>query len=93
MVERIFASLTPLVRSGMRIADLYCGAGTFALFFASRGATVFGIEENGAAVSEARANAEDFGEDFGAGELVAQISAHFTGNWRTEISNARAGDA
>ena len=57
MVERIFAFTKPLVKVGMRLADFYCGAGTFALFFASCGATVLGIEENGAAVNEARANA------------------------------------
>ena len=41
-----------------RIVDLYCGAGTFSIFFASRGSQVVGIEENASAVREARADAE-----------------------------------
>ena len=57
MVERIFESLQPEVRTAMRVVDLYCGAGTFALFFAKRGCEVLGIEENARAVAEARANA------------------------------------
>ena len=40
---------------------------------------------------EARANAKNVGESFGAGELVAQICAHFAGNCRTKISNATGG--
>jgi 23S rRNA (uracil1939-C5)-methyltransferase len=36
---------------------LYCGAGTFAIYFAARGARVVGVEENPAAVREARENA------------------------------------
>ena len=61
--SEIFALLRPLVRPGSAIVDLYCGAGTFALFFAARGATVVGIEENPYAVREARANAELNGVD------------------------------
>jgi 23S rRNA (uracil1939-C5)-methyltransferase len=59
MVGKIFrfmeAGLRPKVR---KVVDLYCGAGTFAIFFASRGAQVVGIEENPAAVREANLNAE-----------------------------------
>jgi 23S rRNA (uracil1939-C5)-methyltransferase len=40
------------------VVDLYCGAGTFSLFFAKHGARVIGIEENPHAVREARANAK-----------------------------------
>src|SRR6185437_16136784 len=40
---------------------------------------------------EARANAEHVGESFGAGELLAQISAHFTGNCGMKIPNAAGG--
>jgi len=58
IVGRIFEFLAPGVREHARIVDLYCGAGTFALFFAQRGAEVTGIEENSDAVREARANAE-----------------------------------
>ncbi len=57
MVGRIFRFLAPGVAAGSRIVDLYCGAGTFAIFFAARGANVVGIEENPAAVREARENA------------------------------------
>ncbi|MEO7040164.1 MAG: 23S rRNA (uracil(1939)-C(5))-methyltransferase RlmD [Candidatus Elarobacter sp.] len=57
MVGRIFRFLAPGLASGRSVVDLYCGAGTFAIFFASRGAQVVGIEENGAAVREARENA------------------------------------
>ncbi len=58
MLEEIFARLRPLVRPGSALVDLYCGPGTFALFFAACGATVVGIEEEATAVREARANAE-----------------------------------
>jgi len=57
MVGRIFAYLAPAVGGAVRIVDCYCGAGTFALFFASQGATVIGIEENPGAVREATAAA------------------------------------
>lgn len=57
MVGRIFRFLAPGLQKGRTIVDLYCGAGTFAIFFASRGATVVGVEENPAAVREARDNA------------------------------------
>jgi 23S rRNA (uracil1939-C5)-methyltransferase len=57
MVASIFRTLAPLIEGTPRIVDLYCGAGTFAIYFASRGAHVVGIEENAAAVTEARGNA------------------------------------
>jgi len=57
MVASIFRALAPLIAGTPRIVDLYCGAGTFAIYFASRGASVVGIEENAAAVTEARGNA------------------------------------
>ena len=57
MVASIFRTLAPLIVGTPRIVDLYCGAGTFAIYFASRGASVVGIEENGSAVTEARGNA------------------------------------
>ena len=56
-VEKIFAHLAPLLHRPLNVVDLYCGVGTFALFFARLGATVFGIEENRHAVAEARSNA------------------------------------
>lgn len=57
IVERIFAYLAPRITPGLKIVDFYCGAGTFSLFFARRGAGVLGIEENARAISEARENA------------------------------------
>jgi 23S rRNA (uracil1939-C5)-methyltransferase len=58
MVGRIFEFLRPRIRDGQRIVDVYCGAGTFSLFFARHGAVVLGIDDNRAAVREADANAE-----------------------------------
>jgi 23S rRNA (uracil1939-C5)-methyltransferase len=58
IVARIFDALAAQIQAPMRVVDLYCGAGTFALFFARRGCDVYGIEENPRAVAEARANAE-----------------------------------
>ncbi|MHB8177123.1 MAG: 23S rRNA (uracil(1939)-C(5))-methyltransferase RlmD [Vulcanimicrobiaceae bacterium] len=57
MVDRILQFLGAGLTKPRRIVDLYCGAGTFALFFASRGCTVFGVEENEQAVVEAQENA------------------------------------
>ncbi|HEY0614984.1 MAG TPA: 23S rRNA (uracil(1939)-C(5))-methyltransferase RlmD [Candidatus Elarobacter sp.] len=57
MVGRIFRFLEPALAPDRTVVDLYCGAGTFAIFFASRGARVVGVEENPAAVREARENA------------------------------------
>jgi len=57
MVGKIFGYLAKQVPNVDRIVDLYCGAGTFALFFAKHGARVVGIEENPHAVREANANA------------------------------------
>jgi 23S rRNA (uracil1939-C5)-methyltransferase len=57
MVGRIFRFLAPGLAADRNVVDLYCGAGTFAIFFASRGAHVVGVEENPAAVREARENA------------------------------------
>lgn len=58
MVGRIFRFMEPGLTAGRKVVDLYCGAGTFAIFFASRGAQVVGIEENPAAIREANLNAE-----------------------------------
>jgi len=57
MVGKIFDFLSSHARGAHHIIDLYCGAGTFALFFAKHGARVVGIEENPHAVREAIANA------------------------------------
>ena len=58
MLERIFGAMQPLLREKRKILDLYCGAGTFALFFAKHGSEVLGIEESERAVEEARRNAQ-----------------------------------
>ena len=41
-----------------KLIDLYCGTGTFSIWFALRGADVVGIEESPSAIREARTNAE-----------------------------------
>jgi 23S rRNA (uracil1939-C5)-methyltransferase len=61
MVGKIFAYLAPAASRVRTLVDLYCGAGTFALFFAKYGARVVGIEENPNAVREAKANARNNG--------------------------------
>jgi 23S rRNA (uracil1939-C5)-methyltransferase len=57
MVGRIFEFLTPWLERPRRVVDLYCGVGTFALFFAKHGCQVYGVEENAQAIAEAAANA------------------------------------
>jgi 23S rRNA (uracil1939-C5)-methyltransferase len=57
IVGRIFEFLEPHLAQRRRIVDLYCGVGTFALFFAKHGVSVVGVEENPQAVSEAILNA------------------------------------
>ncbi len=57
IVGKIFAFLEAVLTRPHPVVDLYCGAGTFSLFFASHGCTVHGIEENPFAVAEAQANA------------------------------------
>jgi 23S rRNA (uracil1939-C5)-methyltransferase len=57
MVAKIFEHLTAHLTPPRRIVDLYCGVGTFALFFARHGWSVDGIEENARAIDEAQANA------------------------------------
>ena len=58
VVERIFTHLEPRLQKPRKVIDLYCGAGTFSLFFAKHGSTVLGIEENAQAIAEARDNAK-----------------------------------
>jgi 23S rRNA (uracil1939-C5)-methyltransferase len=57
ILERIFATMESWLARPAEIVDAYCGAGTFALFFARHGWRVFGIEENRHAVQEAHDNA------------------------------------
>lgn len=58
IVGRIFEFVKRGLTTAQRVVDLYCGAGTFALYFAKHGCDVFGVEENPGAVAEAVANAE-----------------------------------
>lgn len=57
IVARIFETLRPKLRQAGRLIDLYCGVGTFSLFFARHGWSVMGIEEDARAVAQARTNA------------------------------------
>jgi len=57
MLAKIFAYLEPWLGGSRSIVDLYCGAGTFSLFFARHGWKVYGVEENAQAIAEAEANA------------------------------------
>jgi len=81
MVGKIFRFMEPgLAPAGRKVVDLYCGAGTFAIFFASRGAQVVGIEENPAAIREANLNAELNG--------VAQRARFIAGRVEGAVSGA-----
>jgi 23S rRNA (uracil1939-C5)-methyltransferase len=71
IVAEIFRFIAPAIEDGSRFVDLYCGPGTFSLFFARNGARVLGIEENPSAVREARANAHSNG----LGALTTFIAA------------------
>ncbi len=75
MVGQIFSYLAPQAAAAESIIDLYCGAGTFALFFARHGATVIGIEENPNAVREALANAKLNGVESKTTFLNARVEA------------------
>lgn len=57
IVSRIFDFMAGGLEHPRRIVDLYCGAGTFSLFFARNGCEVYGIEENSQAILEAEGNA------------------------------------
>lgn len=80
MVGRIFAYLATQPLAGKRFIDLYCGAGTFALFFAKHGARVVGIEENPHAVREAKANAALNG----VGELTEFVNGRVEATLRSK---------
>ncbi len=57
IVARIFEFMRPGLDVPRKIVDLYCGAGTFSLFFAKCGSEVLGVEESSQAIAEARENA------------------------------------
>jgi 23S rRNA (uracil1939-C5)-methyltransferase len=56
IVAHIFESLSRLAHEN-RVVDLYCGMGTFSVWFARRDSHVIGVEENPHAVEEAKHNA------------------------------------
>jgi 23S rRNA (uracil1939-C5)-methyltransferase len=58
IVARIFEFMRPGLDVPRKIVDLYCGAGTFSLYFAKLGSDVLGVEENPQAIAEAHENAE-----------------------------------
>jgi 23S rRNA (uracil1939-C5)-methyltransferase len=89
MVGKIFAYLAPRAASVRRVIDLYCGAGTFALFFAKQGARVVGIEENPHAVREARANAALNGVE----EQTAFMSGRVEATLRSKVGTDALGAA
>lgn len=49
------------VREGMRVADLYCGVGTFSLPLANLGCDCIAVESAGSAVRDLRRNADEAG--------------------------------
>jgi 23S rRNA (uracil1939-C5)-methyltransferase len=57
IVGKIFEAMRMRLEHPLKIVDLYCGAGTFALFFAHLGCQVYGVEENPQAIVEAERNA------------------------------------
>jgi 23S rRNA (uracil1939-C5)-methyltransferase len=57
IVGRIFSFMKHGLEHPRAIVDLYCGAGTFSLFFAKQGCHVYGVEENPQAIVEAEGNA------------------------------------
>jgi 23S rRNA (uracil1939-C5)-methyltransferase len=73
MVGKIFSFLAAHTGGMKEVVDLYCGAGTFALFFASRGAAVVGIEENPNAIREANANAALNGLEIASHFICARV--------------------
>lgn len=79
ILERIFDYVEPWLERPERIVDCYCGAGTFALFFARHGWSVYGIEENRHAVEEARGNARLNGLEqrtrFDAGRVEQRLAS------------------
>jgi 23S rRNA (uracil1939-C5)-methyltransferase len=58
IVGRIFEFMRPGLDVPRKIVDLYCGAGTFSLYFAKLGSEVLGVEENPQAIAEAEENAQ-----------------------------------
>jgi 23S rRNA (uracil1939-C5)-methyltransferase len=89
MVGKILDALVPWLEPPGDVIDLYCGAGTFALFFAKHGWNVVGVEENPQAIAEAAANARRNGLEsrvvFESGRVEQLIRAD---TLRTALSRA-----
>lgn len=73
VVGQIFRFIAAGLAKPRHIVDLYCGAGTFSIFFARLGCTVFGVEESTHAIQEARANAKLNGVDDAAEFAVGRV--------------------
>lgn len=88
IVGRIFEELETLEHP-KRVVDLYCGAGTFSIWFAAHGAQVVGIEDNPSAIREAKANASLNGVAASTHFLLARAeSALVRGPGRDALENA-----
>jgi 23S rRNA (uracil1939-C5)-methyltransferase len=78
MLERIFNFIEPWLKRPGNVVDLYCGSGTFTLYFARHGWNATGIEENRHAIAEAQANARlnDLGDraSFEAGRVEQMVA-------------------
>ena len=57
ILERLAAQIVQLLGGSRRVIDLYCGVGTFGVLLGRRGIATTGVESDGRAVDEARANA------------------------------------
>lgn len=89
MVGRIFDFLAQRLGEPGALVDLYCGIGTFALFFAKRGWNVVGVEENERAVAEAVANARRNGLESRAAFVAARVEGALgTPPLRSALRNA-----
>jgi 23S rRNA (uracil1939-C5)-methyltransferase len=75
MVGLIFKFLSQRLGEPGALVDLYCGIGTFALFFAKRGWNVMGVEEDAQAVAEAVANARLNGLESRAAFIAARVES------------------
>lgn len=72
IVGRIFEAIEPWL-TARRVVDLYCGVGTFTLFFAKHGCSVLGVEQNATAIAEASDNAAANGVEALARFTTAQV--------------------
>lgn len=76
LAERVAAWVRPEVPGTGTLLDLYCGTGAWALYCARDFARVVGIEQNPAAIEDARANAIRNGiapDGFVAGDVEARL--------------------